>query len=207
MITTRGAVIYGSQNRKFQNHLKDDLPEKIFRFCKLPRRLATVLPTTYSSTSLNSTQIRLTLFVRLFSIASKYFRVKKRLRSREITQDSLLTLARIGKFSRLLRPVGPAFMFSVCRTEKFRVCSCDASTSFMAHIVSALQISECISGLSLSRPVRIIGLLGFYPNNSLIRRSPILQCLATLSEEAFQPLSPMEYYRQFPSVILLYRAG
>ena len=37
------------------------------------------------------------------------------------------------------------------------------------------NVSESISGLSLSRPVRITALLGFYPNNKLIRRSPILR--------------------------------
>jgi len=44
-----------------------------------------------------------------------------------------------------------------------------------------LHVSEAISGLSLSRPVRIIGLLSFYLNNSLIRRSPIVKRLAALS--------------------------
>ncbi len=36
------------------------------------------------------------------------------------------------------------------------------------------HVSESISGLLLSQPVRIIGLLGNYPNNNLIRRSLIL---------------------------------
>ena len=38
------------------------------------------------------------------------FRLKKRARKSGPTQDSLLTLACIGKFSYLLRPVGPALM-------------------------------------------------------------------------------------------------
>ena len=50
------------------------------------------------------------LFLELFTF-------EKRHRKTDITQGSLLTLARIGKFSRLLRPVGPALMFSVRRTE------------------------------------------------------------------------------------------
>ncbi len=67
-------------------------------------------------------------------------------------------------------------------------------------------VSECISGLSLSRPVVIIGLLGSYPNNDLITRSPILHRLAALGMSAFQPLLPMGYYAQFPEVISQYRA-
>src|SRR3989344_1337781 len=69
-----------------------------FQFCKLPRRLATVLPTTYSCT---------------------FLQCIKEFTKGEFTQGSLLTLSGIGKFSRLLRPVGPCFMFSVYRTEKF----------------------------------------------------------------------------------------
>ena len=56
-----------------------------------------------------------------------------------------------------------------------------------------LHVSEAISGLSLSRPVRIIGLLGIYPNNDLIRRSPILFRIAALDEDAFQHSSSMGY--------------
>ena len=40
---------------------------------------------------------------------------------------------------------------------------------------TCLHVSEGISGLPLSRPVRIIGLSGRYPDNNLIRRSPILE--------------------------------
>ncbi len=39
---------------------------------------------------------------------------------------------------------------------------------------TCILVSECISGLPLSRPVRIIALPGLYPNNKLICRSPIL---------------------------------
>lgn len=87
----------------------------------------------------------------------------------------MLKIARIVKVSRLLRPVGPALMFSVCRTENFRGFFMDAKHRCCSY-ASALQISECISGLSLSWPVQIIGLLGIYPNNNLICRSPILTC-------------------------------
>ena len=37
-----------------------------------------------------------------------------------------------------------------------------------------ILVSESISRLPLSRPIPIIGLSGHYPNNNLIRRSPIL---------------------------------
>ena len=59
------------------------------------------LPTTYSCT---------------------YLQCIKEFTKGEFTQGSLLTLSGIGKFSRLLRPVGPGFMFSVYRTEKFGAC-------------------------------------------------------------------------------------
>ena len=39
-----------------------------------------------------------------------------------------------------------------------------------------LHVSEAISGLLLSQPIRIIALEGLYPPNRLIRRSPILTC-------------------------------
>ncbi len=69
------------------------------------------------------------------------------------------------------------------------------------------HVSETISGPSLSRPVRIMGMLGIYPNICLIRRSPILRCLAAFSKEAFQPLLPIGYYPHFRAVIPFRRAG
>jgi len=62
---------------------------------------------------------------------------------------------------------------------------------------ACIHVSECISGPSLSRPVRIIGMLGSYPNISLIRRSPILFCLTAFNERAFQHQSSMGYYAQY----------
>ena len=38
-----------------------------------------------------------------------------------------------------------------------------------------IRVSESISGLLLSQPVPIIGLLGRYPSNYLIGRRPILR--------------------------------
>ncbi len=70
-----------------------------------------------------------------------------------------------------------------------------------------LNVSEAISGLSLSRPVQIIALLSSYLNNELIRRSPILRHIAALGEDAFQQLSPIGYYAQFPKIISVLRAG
>ena len=70
-----------------------------------------------------------------------------------------------------------------------------------------LHVSEAISGLSLSRPVQIIGLSGIYPDNDLIRRSPILQRIAALDKRAFQRLLPIGYYSQFPKFIPVCRAG
>ena len=69
------------------------------------------------------------------------------------------------------------------------------------------HVSECISGLSLSRPVVIIGLLGSYPNNDLITRSPILRYIAAFSDEAFQHTSLIGFCSQFPGVIPVLRAG
>ena len=70
-----------------------------------------------------------------------------------------------------------------------------------------LHVSEAISGLSLSRPVQIIALLSNYLNNKLIRRSPILRYIAAFSEDAFQQLSLIGYYAQFPGIISVLRAG
>ena len=64
-------------------------------------------------------------------------------------------------------------------------------------------ISVPFSGLPLSRPVRILGLVGSYPANSLIRRSPILKQVHLhgvpfFGKRTFQYLLSMELYAQFP---------
>jgi hypothetical protein len=62
-------------------------------------------------------------------------------------------------------------------------------------------VSVPFSGLLLSEPVWITGLVGHYPANSLIHRRPVLWRPKALSEWTFQYLSPMAYYPQFPKVI------
>ncbi len=65
-------------------------------------------------------------------------------------------------------------------------------------------ISVSFSGLSLSRPVRIFGLVGIYPANNLIRRRPIFWrktfCMkkALLNKNSFQMFLSMAHYAQFP---------
>ena len=128
--TTRGAVICGLQNRNFQNRwIIQWLPaESKKRFCKLPRRLATVLPTTYSYTCLqcrkepaNADPLR---------IPFSHFRA-------------------LSDFSLFLFP---GFFFSRKSLWKGFVPA--------APRRAWLHVSEAISGLSLSRPVEIIALLG-----------------------------------------------
>ena len=74
-----------------------------------------------------------------------------------------------------------------------------------------VHVSEPISGLPLSRPVRIIGLPGRYPSNNLIRRSPILRRRGQRTEPfrqgAFQHSLSIGDYSQFPRVIPVLRVG
>ncbi len=66
-------------------------------------------------------------------------------------------------------------------------------------------VSVPFSGLLLSEPVWITGLVGHYPTNSLIHRKPILRRPKTLKEQTFQYRSSMAYYPQFPKVIRHHR--
>ena len=96
----------------------------LFQFFELPRRLATVLPTTYSYT---------------------FLRCRKDVAMRHHSGF----------------PSHPFRHWKVFATAAPRR--------------ACIHVSECISGLSLSRPVQIIALLSNYLNNKLICRSPILQ--------------------------------
>ena len=70
----------------------------------LPRRLAPVLPTTYSPSSPMDRQPQASDAVKpILDLA-------KASSKRESTLNSFVTLACIAKFSRLLRPVGPGFL-------------------------------------------------------------------------------------------------
>ena len=106
----------------------------------LPRRLATVLPTTYSPTSLES---------------------KKDIAMRCHSGFPCQAFTQFARLSLLIELFGKVLCKGFAPAAPRRACT---------------HVSECISGLSLSRPVRIIALLSSYLNNELIRRSPILRC-------------------------------
>ncbi len=69
-----------------------------------------------------------------------------------------------------------------------------------------------ISGLLLSQPVPVKGLVVRYTTNYLIGRSPILRHRSSMLEEPlatmpFQVMVAIEDYTQFPGGILVLRAG
>ncbi len=70
-----------------------------------------------------------------------------------------------------------------------------------------VRVSVPFSGLLLSQPVRITGLVSHYLTNSLIRRNPVLRRPKALANKAFQHLFAMRYYPQFPKVIPHHRVG
>ncbi len=52
------------------------------------------------------------------------------------------------------------------------------------------SVSVSFWGLPLSRPLRIYGLVGHYPANSLIRRRPIVwRCLSGMEHSSVRPIS------------------
>ena len=66
-------------------------------------------------------------------------------------------------------------------------------------------VSVPFSGLLLSQPVRITGLVSRYLTNSLIRRRLILWRPKALRNGTFQYPFPIAYYPQFPEVIRYHR--
>ena len=103
------------------------------------------------------------------------------------TQDSLVTLSCIAKFSRLLRPVGPGFMFSVHRTEKFRI--------FGPYILSLLHNSA-----NLRSHLRAIALTT-RTDYSLVEQLPQQQANPTQSH----PKAHCCFKRRCLPAIIVYR--
>ena len=71
---------------------------------------------------------------------------------------------------------------------------------------SRVRVSVPVWGAMLSHPLLIVGLVGRYPTNYLIRRTPILYRLSFNYQK--MPLNNiMRYYSQFPRAIPQYKAG
>ena len=68
-------------------------------------------------------------------------------------------------------------------------------------------VSGSISGLLLSQPVQITGLVGIYPANYLICRRSILRRRNISMKYQFQVSPHIRYYPQFPGVIPVLRVG
>ena len=62
-------------------------------------------------------------------------------------------------------------------------------------------VSVPISGLLLSQPVLVVGLVGRYPANCLMSYGAIVRRLASFSGLAFQHGPHTRHYPQFPEVI------
>ena len=137
---------------------------------------------------------------------AKRFRFDKSSLRRGNTPDLFLTLACIGKVSRLLRPVGPGFL------------SQNPSPGFLSQGPYGLSPrQECnplqVFAKAFGRSEALVK--GFYPGNKLIRRSPILSSTIEQTSERrslanvirFQHLLPIRRYPQFPVLITDLRAG
>lgn len=68
-------------------------------------------------------------------------------------------------------------------------------------------VSGSISGLLLSQPVPIMGLVGLYPTNYLISRRPILRRIIHFKRKPLQESLYIRYYPQFPRVMPVLRVS
>lgn len=129
------------------------------------------------------------------------------------TQGSLLAPSGIGKFPRLLRPVGPAFMSQKaspgsCSHNPYRLSACQFCTPFFLVFLSHENLADFRRSQKYFIFLCIIEVFFFskkkkvhYTDNNLIGRSPILRRLTafavgTVWLEAASQLQSVSSFRQ-----------